>query len=114
MLNKSVGDHLAAEGVQFMSLYARCAFPYRGSMILDSQTGNSTARRFLLCHPFLVRDPGPLFPLISLTLTIERAPADWEYFTIASYIKPHLVSDGQGTYELIVTVGFWGFLFYCD
>ena len=37
MLNKSVGDHLAAEGVQFMGVYARCAFPYRGSMVLDSQ-----------------------------------------------------------------------------
>ena len=45
-------------------------------------------------------------PCTTLILVAERAHADWEYFTFAPYIKPHLVSDGNGAYELIVTVSF--------
>ena len=41
-----------------------------------------------------------------LILAIERAHADWEYFTLAPYIQPHFVFDGSGAYELIVAVSF--------
>ena len=40
----------------------------------------------------------------TLILAIERAHADWEYFTLAPYIQPYFVSDGSGAYELIVAV----------
>ena len=42
----------------------------------------------------------------TLILVAERAHADWEYFTIAPYIQPHFIYDGNGAYELIVTVSF--------
>jgi len=64
-----------------------------------------SAQSFLLCRLFRVRRVSSItFPTSTLTLVAERAHADWEYFTLAPYIKPHLVSDGNGAYELIVTV----------
>ena len=65
-----------------------------------------SAQSFLLRQLFQVRVSPIALPAPTLTLATERAHADWEYFTLAPYIQHHLVSDGNGAYELIVTVSF--------
>jgi len=65
-----------------------------------------SAQSFLLYRLFRVRVSPIALPAPTLIMAAERAHADWEYFTLAPYIQPHLVSDGSGVYELIVTVCF--------
>ena len=89
-----------------MCLYARYAVTSLAKPIWNSQMNPPSALNFRLCRLFRVRIP-PAFVLERILITAtERANADWEYFTIAPYMKPHFVSDGSGAYELIATVSF--------
>jgi hypothetical protein len=106
-LTKSIGDYLSTEKVQLVCLYARCAVTWLAKSISGLTDGSSISSELSVVSAIPSTCLPDRFPYTHPYLGGRASVhADWEYFTLAPYIKPHLISDGSGAYELIVTVSF--------
>lgn len=98
---------MTSEGVNIFILYGWWAhFISRGASLIDTVLFQLRGRNYEPHRPAYVQVSPCLLPCIELGLSTNTEPLgmDFEYFRIASHMKPHFVPDGNGCAELVIVV----------